>query len=44
MASNSFIIIKEADTYKCQPSINRALTALSTAGEAGAGKLVEIEA
>lgn len=33
MAWNNFIIMKEAATYKCQPSINKALSTLSTEGE-----------
>lgn len=33
MAWNNFIIMKEAATYKCQSSINEALSTLSTEGE-----------
>lgn len=45
MAWNNLIIIKEAATYKCQSSINKALSTLSTEGEveAGKSKTMEIE-
>lgn len=40
MAWNNLIIIKEAATYKCQSSINKALGTESE-GEAGKRKTVE---